>query len=230
MNQIVAKGIVLTRIDYGEADRIITLLTVDNGKIRLMAKGVRRAKSRLAGGIELFSISDITYVQGRGQIGTLISARLRSHYGRIVQDVNRTMLGYELIKLLNKSTEDESEAEYFHLLEQTFIALDNFSLALDLIKFWFSAQLLAQAGYSPNLYTDKAGQGLTASVKYDFSYADMSFFSADMGRYSSDHIKYLRLAFSGNSPVLLNQVTGGAALLPDLLPITQTLIMDHIQR
>ncbi|MEJ0073760.1 MAG: DNA repair protein RecO [Candidatus Saccharibacteria bacterium] len=87
--QQVTTGIVLTRVDYGEADRIITLITPDQGKLRLMAKGVRRIKSKLAGGIELFSVSNITFIRGRGDIGTLVSSRVLTHYGRIVSDLDR---------------------------------------------------------------------------------------------------------------------------------------------
>src|SRR5688572_14550778 len=123
MNQIVTTAIILGRTDYGEADRIITLLTPDHGKLRLLAKGVRRVKSKLAGGIELFSISSITFVKGRGDIGTLISTRLNKHYRQIVTDLDRTMVGYDLIKQLNKITEDEPEPEYFDLLKQVFEAL-----------------------------------------------------------------------------------------------------------
>jgi DNA repair protein RecO (recombination protein O) len=57
MKTIVTKGIVLTRTDYGEADRILHFLTPDQGKIAGIAKGVRKSKSKLAGGIELFSVS-----------------------------------------------------------------------------------------------------------------------------------------------------------------------------
>ncbi|MBC7708339.1 DNA repair protein RecO [Polaromonas sp.] len=230
MNQLTTTGIILSRTDFGEADKIITLLTPDHGKLRLMARGVRKSKSRLAGGVELFSVSDIVYIKGRGEIGTLISARLTTHYGRIVHDVTRTMLGYELIKQLNKVTEDEPEAEYFTLLEQTFQALDDATIPIELIRYWYGAQLLKQAGYSPNLYTDASGEKLTADVSYDFSFDDMTFTANDNGRYSADHIKYLRLAFSGNIPKLLSQVEGGAALLPELLQITQTLLVNHIQR
>ena len=230
MNQLTTQGIILSRTDFGEADKIITLLTPDHGKLRLMARGVRRSKSKLAGGVELFSVSDITYIKGRGEIGTLISARLITHYGKIVQDVTRTMLGYELIKQLHKVTEDEPETEYFTLLEQTFQALDDATIPLELIRFWYGAQLLGQAGYSPNLYTDEAGSKLVADQTYDFSFDDMSFYNIDTGRYNASHIKYLRLAFSGNQPKLLNQVQGTERLLPDLLPITQTLLINHIQR
>src|SRR3954464_12617433 len=125
MKQFLTKGIVLSRTDYGEADRILTLLTPEQGKLRLMARGVRRAKSKLAGGIELFSVSDITFIRGRGDIGTLISARLNKHYANIVKDIDRVQLGYELIKQLNKATEDEPEEGYFHLLNQALETLDN---------------------------------------------------------------------------------------------------------
>src|SRR5665213_4492942 len=124
MKQIITKGIVLSRTDYGEADRILTLLTPDQGKLRLMARGVRRMKSKLAGGIELFSVSDITFIRGRGEIGTLVSTRLRTYYRNIVQDIERVQLGYELIKSLNKATEDAPEVDYFELMERSFAALD----------------------------------------------------------------------------------------------------------
>src|SRR5688572_21914665 len=104
MNQTVTEAIVLSRTDYGEADRILTLLTPDHGKLRLIAKGVRRVKSKLAGGIELFSITSITYIKGRGDIGTLVSTRLAKYYDQIVKDLDRTMLGYDLIKQLNRVT------------------------------------------------------------------------------------------------------------------------------
>ena len=230
MNQLITQGIILSRTDYGEADKIITLLTPDSGKLRLMARGVRRSKSRLAGGVELFSISDISYIRGRGEIGTLISARLVTHYGSIVQDVTRTMLGYEMIKRLNKVTEDEPEAEYFELLQQVFAALNDATISLEIIRFWFGARLLAQAGYSPNLYTDHSGVPLKAESSYSFSFDDMTFSPAESGRFSAGHIKFLRLAFSGNQPKVLSLVQGGVDLLPDLLPITETLIVNHIAR
>ena len=51
-------AIVLRRTNYGESDRILSLLTPE-GKIAVLARGVRKEKSRLAGGIELFSTDDV---------------------------------------------------------------------------------------------------------------------------------------------------------------------------
>ncbi|HEY1835769.1 MAG TPA: DNA repair protein RecO [Candidatus Saccharimonadales bacterium] len=229
MKQFVTKGIVLSRTDFGEADRILTLLTPDYGKLRLMAKGVRRVKSKLAGGIELFSVSDITFIRGRGDIGTLVSSRLQKYYGEIVKNIDRTMLGYELIKMLNKVTEDEPEPEYFELLEQTFVALDNSGIDLDLIKLWFSMQLLRLGGHRPNLQTDTAGQKLKPDEAYNFDFDKMAFAPDANGNFQADHIKFLRLGFSGNQPKILNQVQGSAKLTADCLPPVQTMLAAHLR-
>jgi DNA repair protein RecO (recombination protein O) len=206
--QHVTDAIVLTRTDYGEADRIITLLTPHDGKLRLMAKGVRRVKSKLAGGIELFSVTNITFIKGRGDIGTLVSARLQTHYGRIVQDIDRTMLGYELTKQLHKATEDEPEPEYFHLLQQTFAALDDATIPVDLIKLWFSAQLLRIAGHTPNLQTEPDGTRLAAGQAYEFSFDDSAFTGRPNGMFGAADIKFLRIVFSGNEPHVVAKVVG----------------------
>ena len=65
MNNIVDEAIVLKRIEYGEADRILTVLTKNHGKISVIAKGVRKPKSKLAGGIEIFCVNSISYVNSK---------------------------------------------------------------------------------------------------------------------------------------------------------------------
>ena len=219
----------LRRTNYQEADRILTILTPDHGKVRALAKGVRKSKSKLAGGVELFSVSEIGFIRGKGELVTLTSARLTIHYGNIVQDINRTMLGYELIKLLNKVTEDEPGEEYFDLLRDAFDALDQPKINIDLINLWFRTQLLRIAGHTPNLRTDAAGQKLDASGRYLFSYDDMAFLSRPASPYGADHIKFLRLVFSGNAPRTLQQVTSVETLITPCLTLIQTILPAHIR-
>lgn len=223
MRQLVTQAIVLSRTDYGEADRILTLLTPDQGKLSLLAKGVRRVKSKLAGGIELFSVSTITFIRGRGEVGTLVSARLERHYGHIVQDLDRTMLGYELIKDTHKTTEDEPEPAYFELLVKAFEALDDQTILPELIRFWFSAQLLQVAGHEPNLQLDTLGRRLQADKTYDFSFEHMTFTPTDNGRFNASHIKFLRLAVARHSAKTLAQVQGSAELLTATAPLVNTM-------
>lgn len=229
MNSLQTTAIVLARTDFGEADRIITLLTPEYGKLRLLAKGVRKVKSKLAGGIELFSVSQISFLQGRGEVGTLVSTRLIRHYGHIVTDINRVQLGYELIKMLNKATEDQPEAEYFELLNEAFVSLDDASLDLALVRLWFAAQLLRLAGHRPNLSTDTDGEKLSPEKKYDFDYEGVAFREGKPGSFGANHIKFLRLVFSGNVPAVLAQVQGAPELTAAAQPLVQTMLTSYIR-
>ncbi len=228
MKQLVTSGIILSRTNYGEADRILTLLTPDYGKLRLVAKGVRRIKSKLAGGIELFSVSNITFVRGKGDLGTVISTRLQTHYRHIVEDIERTMLGYELIKRLNKNTEDGVEGEYFTLLEQVFVALDNRAIAPSITQCWFEAQLVRLAGHTPNLYTDNQNKALAAGQNYTFNFEQMGFVLAPEGSFGSDHIKFLRLLFGQTNPALLGRVGNGASLATECAPLVAHVYRLHM--
>ncbi len=227
MNQIVTTGIILTRTDFGEADRILTVLTPDNGKLRLMAKGVRRLKSKLAGSIELFSVTNITFIRGRGDIGTLVSARLVRHFSTIVHDIDRTMLCYELMKQLNKVTEDEPDQEYYHLLEHTLEAMDDVQLSTEVISSWFRMQLLRIGGHSPNLHTDAKGQKLVPDQRYGFDLDSMAFVPLGQGRYRADHIKYLRIGFSAAQPRVLQQITGIDKLLKDTRELVEAMASQY---
>ena len=229
MKQLRTSIIILRRVDYGEADRILTVITPDAGKLSLMAKGVRKVKSKLAGGIELFSTSEITYTPGRGTIDTLVSSRLLKYYGEITKDIDRTMLGYELIKLLDKVTEDEPEQEYYGLLQSAFEALNVQTIPIDLIRLWFSAQLLRQAGYTPNLQTTLDGAKLMADVQYEFDYDATAFRPQEGGIFGVDEIKFLRLVFSGNTPAVLAKVTNVVSLVVLTTPLIQTLRQYHLR-
>jgi DNA repair protein RecO (recombination protein O) len=231
MKQLVTQAIILSRTDYGEADRIITVLTPGFGKLTLLARGVRRIKSKLAGGIELFSVSEITFIKGRGEVGTLISTRLLKYYGRIVTDLDRTMLGYDLIKQLHKATEDEPEEEYFDLIHEAFEALDDVTIDIQLVKLWFSMQLLRLGGHIPNLQTDTAGNKLKADGTYDFSFDDSTFrLNLSAGRFTVNHIKFLRLGFGGNVPNVLQHIQGGGELVDDTAALVSTMMTAYIHR
>lgn len=227
MNHLTTTAIILTRIDFGEADRILTLITPDQGKLRLMAKGVRRVKSKLAGGIELFSLSDITFIRGKRDIGTLVSARLVINYSNIVKDLARTMLGYELLKILHRATEDATGEEYFELLQQTLVGLNNPTFPVAVIELWFYSHMLKISGHAPNLHTDNTNKKLVAGKTYLFDHDKIAFFSRPGAPFTSDHIKLLRLAFSVKQPVLLAQVEKAETLVNDCLELIKTIA--HLQ-
>lgn len=224
MKQLTTEAIILSRTDYGEADRILTLLTPDYGKLRVLAKGVRRVKSKLAGGIELFSVSRIAFVKGRGEMGTLVSTRLEKHYGNIVQDLDRTMKGYDLIKRLNTMTEDDVESGYFSLLREVFESLNNAQVPLPIIDIWFGMQLLTISGHTPDLQHDTMGKDLQPDMYYAFDIDAMCFVaSPDNGQFGANHIKLLRLTTHVSTPAVLAKVQGGLRLCKPLASLVQTM-------
>jgi DNA repair protein RecO (recombination protein O) len=229
MRQFRTQAIILNRTDYGEADRIISFLTPDHGKLKAIAKGVRKSKSKLAGGIELFSVSDISFIPGRKEISTIVSTRLIKHYGQIVKDLSRTTAGYELIKKLDKVTQDSPEAAYFYLLQEAFEVLDDPAINLELINLWFTMQLLRLAGHTPNLHTDDKGQKLQPDEKYAFDHERMLFSPSEQGNFTADHIKFLRLGFSPNKPIALNRVRQSVGLVGQLRPVVQSMFDNFLR-
>ncbi len=224
MNQIVTTGIVLSRTSFQEADRILTILTPDYGKVRVIAKGVRRAKSKLAGGIELFSVSDLTLLPGKSELQTLISSRLITYYSDIVKDIQRTMLGYEFLKRLSKSIEDASGGEYFELLQNALAGLNTLDLPIEIVETWFNIQLLQLTGHTPNLRTDSNGEALQSGVSYIFSFDEMTFSPDHKGESSTDLIKYLRMACVSASPGVLGQVQASEPLRATALQMTKSML------
>jgi DNA repair protein RecO len=229
MRQFRTQAIVLNRTDYGEADRIISFLTPDHGKVAAIAKGVRKSQSKLAGGIELFSISDISFIPGRKEISTVVSTRLIKHYGNIVKDLDRTNTSYNLIKKLDKATEDSPEPDYFYLLQEAFEALNEPKINLDLINLWFNMQLLRLAGHTPNLRTDNKGNKLTSDQKYIFDFDKMLFVPGGQGDFHANHINFLRLGFSPNKPESLNRIKSSNQIVNMLQPIVQSMLQAYIR-
>jgi len=229
MKQHITTSIVLRRTNYGEADRILTILTPNMGKLRVIAKGVRRVNAKLAGGTELFSVSSITFLEGKADLGILISARLDKHYGQIAKDIDRTMLGYDLIKEIDRITEDQAEGTWFELLNQALSSLDNPEIGLSIIRFWFQAHTLLISGYSPNLQTDSEDRALDSDAHYSFSEPKMSFVPDNHGKIGADQIKFLRLGFSDHSPMTLQRVANAEELVNDCSGLLQSMLQVSLR-
>jgi DNA repair protein RecO (recombination protein O) len=203
-NQITTRAIVLKRINYQEADRIITVLTPDKGSVSLIAKGARRAKSKLAGGIELFCINQVVYIPGRGEVSTLVSSRMQKSFQDIAKDIDKTMLGYEFLKIISKLTQDEAGQEYFEILEEALEALRDSKVNYKIVGSWFYMKLLDVTGHRPRLDKDLSGNPFNAEGLYEFSFEGMGFVGTQAsenskGAYQPNHIKLLKLILASDN-------------------------------
>jgi DNA repair protein RecO (recombination protein O) len=216
------KAIVLRRTNYGEADRIMQILTPDRGKLSGIAKGVRRGKSRLAGGLELFAVSDVTLIEGRTDLHIITAATIDTFYSHILQDYDRLQFGYTCIKEINRIVEMSAEPEYFELLRQVFENLNDLDINIALIEVWFRLQLADLMGGGLNLKTDSENQKLQSDARYDFIPHDMEFVEKEKGQFGAEHIKLLRLLLTKN-PRIVNNVGGIQGLMGDILWLSRNL-------
>lgn len=193
MNRLKTLGIVLRRTNYQEVDKIVSILTKDFGRISVLAKGVKKQKSRMAGGIEPFSVSKIDFLDGRGGVKTLLSARIEEHFENITKEYDRVELGGQMLRELNKSIEDDVEGNYFELARELLLCLNDRGMSLDVIEVWFRLQLLGLQGRQPELRFDADGNRLEEGRKYHFDPQDGSFRQSDLGMFNTDAIRGWRV-------------------------------------
>jgi DNA repair protein RecO len=220
MNTIRTKAIVIRRTNYGEADRILQLMTPGYGKLSVIARGVRREKSKLAGSIELFAALDVTVSLGKGSLGTLTGSRLVKFYGLILRDYDRMTFAYEVLKQVSRAADALDEPAFYDLLEQSFAYLGIDEVPLDFVQVWFWLQLGIMLGHGLNLATDDTGMNLVEDARYSYDESQSVFTYSENGRFTSDHIKFLRL-LSAQSPRVAMKVRGVGKLLDDCLWVAE---------
>jgi DNA repair protein RecO (recombination protein O) len=219
MQSLRTRAIVLRRTNYGEADRVVQLLTPE-GKKSVIAKGVRREKSRLAGGIELFAICDVVIGEGKSDLGILTSARLIKFYSHIMKDYDRMQFAYAAIKLVTKSSEMVDEPEWYDILSEVFMGLDVDSIKLELIQTWFYLHYSALMGHELSLWHDTSGEKLVIGKNYRYVESDQGMEQMDNGGLTTEHIKLLRL-ISTRPLKILAQIGGIDTILAECLLVAR---------
>lgn len=184
-------GVVLRRTNYGEADRILNIIT-PAGKVAAIAKGVRKARSKLAGGVEMFCLSELQIHRGRSELGVVTSARMIRHYKGVLQSYERMEVAAEILKRVSAAAEQTESAEWFEMTRQCLEALDG-GANLKLVEGWFWLHFLRANGEEINLYRDKGGAKLAVDKRYDWDGMEGVFVENMEGEYGADEIKMLRL-------------------------------------
>ena len=146
------ESIVLKVYDFGEADRIFTLLSPSNGIIRAIAKGVRKPKSRMGGHIDVLSKVN-AYISIGENLSNLSQVEMIDNYSLLKKDLSIISIGFYLLELSEKfSVENDPNNDIYQHLSFTLdllLSCDNKNL---LIR-WFEINLLVISGFLPELYT-----------------------------------------------------------------------------
>lgn len=202
-----SEAIVLRRTDFGEADRIVTLLTPELGRIGALAKGVRKPASKLAAGIEPFALVKVTVRKGRGELWTLTSSQMQTPYQHIIEDFDRLQLAYVVLKKVNQAAEALHEPVLYELLKISLESLNLPAVDMRLTEAWFHVHFLQILGQGLNLSRDAAGHKLSPEEHYRFSEEDMAFKPHPSGELSADHLKVLKLLHT-KTPIVVAHISG----------------------
>jgi len=151
-------GIILRRTDFGEADRLLTVLTPERGKLRLVAKGARKPSSRKSGHVELFCHSQFLVAVGRN-LDVITQAEMVEPFLALRQDLLPTTYAYYVAELADAFIgEQDVSKPLFDLVEDAMRWIDQAAQspepekALPLAARYYEIHLLGLAGYQPQLY------------------------------------------------------------------------------
>ena len=146
----VTDAIVLSRFDYGEADRILTLLTPGLGKIKAIAKGIRRPTSRIGGSLE--PLAELRLQLARGRTFDVVTQVTMQHAWLGLRDrLEVTATAWYCAELLDRSLEERHEAEPLYLLLRRAYELLDAGMAPGRVARWFEMRLCDELGVRPEV-------------------------------------------------------------------------------
>lgn len=159
------KSFILKETERGEADKILAVFAEDFGRIDVLARAVRKMQSKLRGGVPLFSLCEIEFIQGRAY-KTLTDAVLINDFANIKKDLARLRIAYQIADVFDRLIKPPQQDEkIWLLLGEVFKELNRLQITpktasltgqadyrLQLVYFYFLWNLLSILGYCPELY------------------------------------------------------------------------------
>ena len=150
-------AVILRRQDFGEADRLLTILTPDHGKLRAIAKGARKPTARKTGHVELFARVDMLIARGR-ELHIVTQAETKEPFLPLRDNLVRGTYANHLVELLDRFTADQDtgRAEFDLLVDALgWLCADGDPR---LVARYYELRLLALAGFAPSLHRCAVGQ------------------------------------------------------------------------
>ncbi len=166
------EAVVLRHSDWGEADRLLVLFTREKGKIRAIAKGVRRIRSRKAGHLEPFTRSSLQLALGQ-DFWLVTQAETVAYYPALLEDLLRTGYAAYMIELVDRFTMEEGQnVSLYTLLADTLQRIAEEPDPFLAVRYG-ELRMLELFGFRPELFSCvQCGKAIQAEDQ---------FFSAEMG-------------------------------------------------
>ncbi len=149
------QGIFLKKEDRGEADQLFTIFTKDYGKLEVLGRAIRKIKSKLRSGAELFYLSEIEFIQGKSY-KTLTDAILIDKFKNLRGNHQKLGIAYKIADVLNSlAALEQNDEKIWQLVLATFREIENWKIEnrkLEIIYYYFLWKLFDFLGYGPELY------------------------------------------------------------------------------
>lgn len=148
-----SQAVVLQVKDHGDSDKIVTVFSMEHGKIVLIAKGAKRSQKRFVNKLELFSLLDIYFAPSRhSSLMRLDQADLVAPFPRLRQNYELYIAASLLCELvLHWTREHDSDEDLFRLLAWALEGLSVPGVAVNRTIIFFHVRLLDILGYRPDL-------------------------------------------------------------------------------
>jgi DNA repair protein RecO (recombination protein O) len=148
------QGVFIKKTARGEADEVFTIYTRDFGKLRVLAKAVRKITSKLRAGADLFYFSEIEFIQGKSQ-KTLTDAVLIDKFPLLGKNLSKLRLAHSLAMILDKLTPwEEKDEKVWKLLQEVLGKMNDAGFKiydLKLVYYYFFWNLVSLLGYRPKI-------------------------------------------------------------------------------
>jgi DNA repair protein RecO (recombination protein O) len=147
-----AQGIVLRAMKLGEADRIVTFYTQSHGRVRAVAKGIRKSKSRFGGRLDAFTHVDLLLYKGRSDLDIVTGAEILTRPKTIRTDYPSFCAASAMADAVDRTTpERDRNVRAFLLLRAGLQALEDGASDPALLAYAFLAKLSSMSGIHPTL-------------------------------------------------------------------------------
>jgi DNA repair protein RecO (recombination protein O) len=146
------QGVVLRAIKLGEADKIVTVMTQGSGKVRAVAKGIRKTTSRFGARLEPFTHVSLMVYRGRSSLDTISQAEIISPFRALRDDLGLFAAGETMLEAVDKVAEEhERNVRLFLLLLTGLRALQTRPADPAAVAESFLLSLLSLSGFHPSL-------------------------------------------------------------------------------
>lgn len=145
-------AVLLRSVDYGDADRIVTLLTPEHGKVSVLARAARKSQKRFGGALEACCVLRVEIGDGRGELGRLAQAQLVRAFPGILRDLSKLAVAGAALELVREATAPrEPDARVFETVVAMLDAVDRAGGGAEQVLACFQVRLMAVLGLAPGL-------------------------------------------------------------------------------